>query len=225
VTGRTAEQKNSRAEDEKVIASLHHVPFSQHLLVCCSVGLLLRRTPLATPRPTRYPVRTMHLILFRHGIAEETGPDGSDDSRRLTPEGVQRTRQAAAGLTRVAKPPSVILTSPLVRARQTAQIVGEAFDLLPRELDELAHGPADAVIDRLRQRDEGVVLIVGHEPTLSRIIEQLCTGADHQSFVQMKKAGCACVQTQFDTPGTEGASKLLWLATAKMLRQIGDGQR
>jgi len=73
----------------------------------------------------------MQLLVFRHGIAEDDSAGGSDFSRQLTDEGVDRTRRAAAGLRKVAPSPQVILTSPKVRARQTADLAGEAFDRSP----------------------------------------------------------------------------------------------
>lgn len=154
----------------------------------------------------------MLVMFFRHGIAEAHGPDGSDATRRLTCSGAKKTREAAAGLARFAHVPEVILTSPLTRAVQTADIVGATFDLRPQIDDVLAYGPAEAVLQMLSQRSENTVMLIGHEPTLSQCVERICTrGAE--GFVQMKKAGCACVSYE---PGREG--RLLWLATPKMLR-------
>lgn len=154
----------------------------------------------------------MQVMFFRHGIAEPHGPDGSDAARRLTADGVRKTREAAAGLARFADVPEAILTSPLTRAMQTAEIVGHALDLRPQIADVLAYGPAEAVIEMLEGLALNTVMLVGHEPTFSECVERICTrGAE--GFVQMKKAGCACVS--YD-PGREG--RLLWLATPKMLR-------
>jgi len=69
----------------------------------------------------------MKLYIFRHGIAEDVGPDGTDDSRRLTREGVDKTRKAAAGIARLGAKPDVILTSPKVRAAQTADLAAEVL--------------------------------------------------------------------------------------------------
>ncbi|QNN24707.1 phosphohistidine phosphatase SixA [Planctomycetales bacterium ZRK34] len=152
--------------------------------------------------------------MFRHGIAEAHGPDGSDASRRLTSAGVKKTREAAAGLSRFAHVPEVILTSPLTRAVQTADILGATLDLRPQVEDVLAYGPAEAVIQMLSERSENTVMLVGHEPTFSQCVERVCTrGAE--GFVQMKKAGCACVS--YD-PGRQG--RLMWLASPKMLRAL-----
>ncbi len=162
----------------------------------------------------------MQLLIFRHGIAEPTGPDGTDASRRLTEEGVERTRRAAVGLASIADRPDVVLTSPLVRAVQTSEIVGRVFNRPPTVMQELAYGPARAVIERLKRREEQIVMIVGHEPTLSGIIRTLCGGRDEGSFVVMKKAGCALVDTPISDPEAIGESRLLWLTTSKVLRRL-----
>ena len=160
----------------------------------------------------------MQLLVFRHGIAEDRRPDSDDASRRLTDEGVSKTKEAARGLARIAPRPATLLSSPLVRAWQTAQIAGQVFEVEPRVLDSLAHGPPLAVARDVRARREDVVMIVGHEPTLSRLIALLCTGAGPMDCIQLKKAGCACVELDTDHP--ERPATLLWLATPKMLRDL-----
>lgn len=162
----------------------------------------------------------MQLLIFRHGIAEDVGPDGDDASRRLTDEGIEKTRKAAQGLAKVAPSPDVILTSPLTRAAQTAAILAEAFGGEPRVMKSLAHGPVGSIVQDLRRRREATVMVVGHEPLLSRLIESLCTGNHPIDFVQMKKAGCALVDTPINDSGVARGGKLLWLATPKMLRAM-----
>jgi len=155
----------------------------------------------------------MQLLLFRHGIAEAHGPDGSDTTRRLTDEGVRKTHQAAAGLSQFVEPPDVIYTSPLTRAQQTAQILGEVYGIVPQIVEVLAYGPAKAVIEALSDEDHQRVMLVGHEPTFSEIVERVCTASHAAGFVRMKNAGCACVEM------IDGdIAQLLWLATPKMLR-------
>ena len=156
----------------------------------------------------------MELLLFRHGIAADESPDGSDDARPLTDEGRDRTLAAAKGLAAIIDPPDVIFTSPKVRAEQTAAIVGKVMDRKPLEMKELAGSSIEAIISRLAKVKEPRVMIVGHEPTFSRLVETLCTGGKAEQFVQLKKAGCACVL--IDGP----FATLQWLATPKMLRGI-----
>jgi phosphohistidine phosphatase len=159
------------------------------------------------------------LILFRHGIAEDMSTDGTDAERRLTEEGLKKTRQAAEGLARFADKPDVILTSPLVRAVQTAQIAGEVFGRTPQTMDLLADCLPEEILAELLERPEGVVMIVGHEPTFSMIVERLCTEGELDDFVQVKKAGAASVDVSEIVAGA-GRGRLLWLATPKMLRAL-----
>jgi phosphohistidine phosphatase len=162
----------------------------------------------------------MQLLLFRHGIAEDHGPDGADASRRLTREGIEKTTEAARGLAKVADEPGAILTSPKVRAKQTADIIAEAFGERAEILDVLAGEDPDAILRALAKRDEERILIVGHEPTFSRLVESICTGQVRGS-VEMKKAGCACVELDLQRNGKVTHGRLEWLATPRMLRAMG----
>lgn len=164
----------------------------------------------------------MRLLVFRHGIAEDHSADGTDAARALTDQGVERTRAAARGLARIAEAPEVILSSPKVRARQTAREAAAAFGREVEVMDDLADGPPGAVLQALAARAEGSAMIVGHEPMLSELIEQVCTGGRRLGFVDMRKAGCACLDVSFD-PGGAVTGTLLWLATPKMLRAAGAG--
>ena len=165
----------------------------------------------------------MRLLVFRHGIAEEHAADGTDAARALTAEGVARTRAAARGLARFATPPDVILTSPKVRAAQTAQEAAAAFGRDVEMLDELASGPPGDVLRALAGRREEAVMIVGHEPMLSELVELVCTGGRRLGFVDIRKAGCACLDVALEPGGEAAAATLLWLATPKMLRAAERG--
>jgi phosphohistidine phosphatase len=160
----------------------------------------------------------MRLLVFRPGIAEEHAADGTDAARVLTAEGVARTRAVARGLATFATPPDVILTSPKVRAVQTAQEAGSAFNRAVSVLDELASGPPADVLRALARRGEETVMIVGHEPMLSELVELVCTGGRRFGFVDIRKAGCACLDVALEPDGQAATATLLWLATPKMLR-------
>src|SRR5690606_37161918 len=136
----------------------------------------------------------MHLFFFRYGIAADQGPDGTDASRPLSPVGIERTMLSAQGLARIVSRPQVILTSPKVRAMQTAALLAEVFDLTPQPIDVLAREDAAAVVRHLRTRKEDHVLVVGHEPTLSDVVERLLVRGRSGGFIQLKKAGCAYVE-------------------------------
>ena len=108
----------------------------------------------------------MRLLIIRHAIAVDPEAAGVDDAERpLTEEGAKKWRAAAQGLATILDPPGVLLTSPLLRARQTAEIAGQAWGGLdPRKTDALAGGSFDelsAVVDGYRDRE--LVAVVGHE--------------------------------------------------------------
>ena len=109
-----------------------------------------------------------------------------------------------------------------MRALQTAREAAAAFGREVEVMDELADGPPDAALAALAGRPEASVMIVGHEPMLSELVEQVCTGARRAGFVDMRKAGCAYLDVPFD-PGGPPAGTLLWLATPKILRAAGAG--
>jgi phosphohistidine phosphatase len=165
----------------------------------------------------------MRLLVFRHGIAEDRSSDGTDASRELTGHGVARTRAAARGLAAFADRPDVILSSPKTRALQTAREAAAAFGSEVEVLAELADGPPAEALRALAARTEGTVMIVGHEPMLSELVEQVCTGDRRRGFVDMRKAGCACLDVAFEPGGEATAATLLWLATPKMLRGVAPG--
>lgn len=165
----------------------------------------------------------MRLLVFRHGIAEEHAADGTDASRVLTSEGVERTRAAARGLHRIADPLDVVLTSPKLRALQTANEAGAAFTCAVEVLEALSDGPPDETLRALAARSERAVMIVGHEPMLSELVEQVCTGDRRLGFVDLRKAGCACLDVVLQSNGDVTSATLLWLATPKMLRALDRG--
>src|SRR5262245_42757615 len=112
----------------------------------------------------------MKLTIIRHAIAVPSGTEGiADDDRPLTKKGRRRFRAVARGLAGVCGPPDVLLTSPLPRAAETAEIAAEAWgDVTPTSEPILAHGRVEDIIAVLaRQAADHHVAIVGHEPTLS----------------------------------------------------------
>jgi phosphohistidine phosphatase len=161
------------------------------------------------------------LYVLRHAIAEEAGPDGDDAARQLTSRGRARMRRAALGIQRLKLGVDVLLTSPLVRARQTAELVAPVFDgLQPRELDALAAGvdPADTV-RALRPfvRHHGV-MIVGHEPGLSGVVSLLLTGSSDTLRLTLKKGGL--VALEMDALPPRGTATLHWILTPRQLRAM-----
>lgn len=149
----------------------------------------------------------MHLYLLRHGVAEErTAWRGDDDLRPLTPKGERGVERVAALLTNAGVAPAVIISSPLARAEMTARIVAESLGA-PVVTDELLAGPCLGrdLPGLLARVDGGDVMLVGHEPTMSVLLEDL-TGAR----TAFKKGACARVD--LDGPGA-AAGVLAWLVT------------
>jgi phosphohistidine phosphatase len=120
--------------------------------------------------------------LLRHGEAEDGSPD---EARRLTPKGEEQARAAGAALKALGVELELCLTSPRVRAEQTARLACEALDVEVSIDDRLSGGPIDAE-ELAAGLDE--VLLVGHDPDFSMAVHDL-TGAQ----VRMKKGGLAGV--------------------------------
>jgi phosphohistidine phosphatase len=116
----------------------------------------------------------MRVHLCRHAQA---APGEPDDLRELTPAGVEQARALAERLAALADPPVAVLTSPLVRARQTADAISEALGLTAEPRDELLPGATVASLRRALADVRGPVAVVGHQPDCSEIALAL-TGRD-----------------------------------------------
>jgi phosphohistidine phosphatase len=164
----------------------------------------------------------MELLIVRHAIACERDrhrwPD--DGKRPLSPAGVRRARKAATGLKAFSAAPDCLLTSPLVRARQTAQILTDVAGW-PRAEDasELAPDePALAVLRLLGRHRSKRVAIVGHQPALGALLIACLIGEGGALAIEMKKNAVACVS--FGGAPCAGGAALRWLATPRMLRRV-----
>jgi phosphohistidine phosphatase len=166
----------------------------------------------------------MQLLVIRHGIAEDRehwAHGGHPDAERpLTDEGRRRMRRAAQGLRQVVPRLDVLASSPLVRARQSAELLSKVYD--DQAVEELAQlSPEYAVDDLLpwlRHRGPGdVAAVIGHEPHLGFLIGWLLTGR-HESFVELKK-GAACL-LEFDDPPAAGDATLRWALAPAHLRGL-----
>jgi phosphohistidine phosphatase len=159
------------------------------------------------------------LLLVRHAAAVPTGTPGvRDDDRPLTPKGVAKFRVAAKGLARITGRPDVLLTSPLPRARETADIAAQAFKRIePTVEPALVHGTVDDILAALGTRPPGAtVALVGHEPTLSMVLARLLGAVDGERLA-FKKGGAALV----DLPdGPSGGGRLVWFLKPKVLRAL-----
>jgi phosphohistidine phosphatase len=167
----------------------------------------------------------MDLLVIRHAVAGDRDTFAKtgkrDELRPITEEGTRKMLRAAQGLRRIVDHVDYLATSPLVRARQTAQIVadelgisvGEKTDVLSPEAK-----PAQFAQWLESHRSREVVAIVGHEPHLSTLITWLVSGVE-ESRVELGKGG-ACLLTLDGRP-RKGCARLRWLLTPRQLREIG----
>lgn len=165
----------------------------------------------------------MILYLLRHGIAEDGAPGGDDRARRLTPRGQAKLRAAGAGLRGLGIELDALLTSPLVRARETAAIACEALGgtPAPEEVPALASGVAPVEMLRglrpyLRHEQ---VMIVGHEPGLSGLVALLLAGSPDGFTLALKKGGLVALELAGAPPRAE--AQLRYLLTPRQLRRLG----
>lgn len=159
------------------------------------------------------------LYLIRHGVAEERGDSWPDDAKRpLTDEGRERMRKAARGLVKMGIRFDVLVTSPFLRTRQTAEIVAAAYNEAPPivAIESLAPGGSiqSVMADLERQARRSRVAIVGHEPGIGELAARLA-GARYP--IEFKK-GAVCRIDVKTFPA--GPGRLRWFLTSRMLRSI-----
>lgn len=162
----------------------------------------------------------MELYIIRHGLAGERGTYTNDEQRPLTEEGHHRTRHVANRLHQLGIQFDLIQTSPLVRARQTAEILQSAG--LSQQLQESAAlkpgGEINTWLEWLQSwsnQADRTLAIVGHEPDLGEWAEQLIWGESHHSLV-VKKAGVIGLLLP-DRGSPIGQSQLFWLTPPRLL--------
>ena len=166
----------------------------------------------------------MKLLVIRHAAAEDkeewaqTGK--SDDERPLTSEGARYMVTAAKGLRKIVSEVDLIATSPLVRARQTADIVASELDVKRIEVTDVLvpDTPLSAFEEWLVSNDgRDTVAVVGHEPHLGILVTWLLTGVE-EPRVEMKK-GAACL-IEFETTPASGEGLLRWSIPPGPLRRL-----
>ena len=163
----------------------------------------------------------MNLYLMRHGIAVAADEPAvtRDNERPLTPKGVKRLRRAARGIRRLDVAFDGILTSPVLRARQTAEIVASAFDPRPSiiTIESLAPGGsyASLVADLEKHGRKTRIALVGHEPGIGELGARLI-GSRH-SFEFKKGAVC---RIDVDEIPPVGPGDLRWFLTPKVMTSI-----
>lgn len=160
----------------------------------------------------------MDLYLVRHAIAGERDPVRwpNDGERPLTKKGIRRFTRAAKGLVSLVPEVDVVLSSPYRRAWQTAEILEDAGWPAPRRLDELAQGEPGVLLRALQPyREFDKIVLVGHEPYLSRFITAVL---GHAPWQEMKKGGA--VRIQADHLSLTGGAELRWYLPPSVLRKL-----
>ncbi len=161
----------------------------------------------------------MEIYLVRHGDAEPADAPGvaCDADRALTPGGKKDLLKIISGLRKVVEPPDIILTSPLVRARETAEIVRSIFDLskstIQVENDLGAGASPNTIIQVARKTSKKRVFLVGHEPDFSHCVAWMASGQAGEGVV-MKKGGIARIDID------EKKSGLVWLLPPKVAKAL-----
>jgi phosphohistidine phosphatase len=172
-------------------------------------------------QPASKQMRPCELYLVRHGVAAERGDDWPDDATRpLTTTGVSRFREAVEGLVWFGVGIDEIYSSPLVRARQTADLLSSGLDDHPpvRTLDELApgHEPARVLAELAKRVKRRRVALVGHEPDFGELAAALL-GA--QRALPFRKGGVCRIDV--DRLGPSASGRLIWFLPPKILRKAG----
>ncbi len=165
----------------------------------------------------------MDLYIVRHGIAvdREDPKCPADPERYLTDEGKEKSRQVAKGVAEVAAIPDLMLTSPYLRAAQTAEIFAEILEYSKQKIrksDLLLPGaePLQLFRELSKDKDLSTVFVFGHAPHLDDLLAT-AIGTKHH-ITSLKKAGVAFVELKRLVPPS---GELVWLATPKLLRKAG----
>lgn len=159
-------------------------------------------------REKRILVR-MTIYFLRHGHADWPHWEGSDDDRPLTLEGQKEMRQIGDFLAKLELKPDAILSSPLPRARQTAEFAAKSLGLKVTIEESLAPGlDGRKLRDLLKARDVKKLMLVGHEPDFSSAIMTLTGGV-----VKLSKAGLARVDLHGGANG-----HLVWLVSPRFAK-------
>lgn len=164
----------------------------------------------------------MDIILVRHAIAGERDPRRWPDDRErpLTKDGIGKFERAATGLAKVAGSVDLVLSSPLRRAWQTAEILENVAGWpAPVECIELEpENSPEMVIERCNRDGADLIALVGHEPLLGELAATLMSGAGAPSQ-PLKKGGAVCLHA--DDEVSAGGMAVRWWLPPKVLRQLG----
>jgi phosphohistidine phosphatase len=165
----------------------------------------------------------MQLYIVRHGIAidREDAKCPSDAERYLTEEGIEKTEQIAQGVAAMGATADLFLSSPYVRALQTAEIFSSALEYPKQKIqrtDLLLPGGEPSMLFRELAKDKqsSAIFLFGHVPHLDDVIAT-ALGSKHH-ITSLKKGGVAFLELKRISPPS---AELVWLATPKLLRRAG----
>jgi phosphohistidine phosphatase len=159
------------------------------------------------------------VYFIRHGKAEDFGPSGADEDRRLTPDGKREVAAVAKHLRRLDEKISIVLSSPLRRAVETAEIFAEALGVKAEIVPELDPPvSAQKILNFVKRREEHRIVLVGHEPGFGQTIARWLEA--HAQALPMKKAAIA----RLDVPeeGEGGPIGLAWMAPPDLFLKSKD---
>lgn len=163
----------------------------------------------------------IELYLVRHAVAAERGPKYPDDGERpLTPAGSKRFAQSVPGLVELDVVIDLVVTSPLVRARETAMLLSAGLKPKPPVVESEALAPGgrpQAINEAIKTHAKKYrrIALVGHEPDLGELAARLL-GA--RGGVEFKKGGVCFIEMDGATP--TGPGTLHWMLTPKALRAL-----
>jgi phosphohistidine phosphatase len=167
----------------------------------------------------------MELFVIRHGIAEPLGKENefSDEQRKLTAEGRSRMRDVVKGLAKLGVELDLILTSPLVRAVETAEIVATSLGLTKKEIKQSANLAPGAPVEALFAEVKGYagvesIALIGHQPDLGALVSTIIHSDVGSLSIQLKKGGICCLNVPETVPALRG--DLVWLLTPRQLRLV-----
>lgn len=163
---------------------------------------------------------TLELYLIRHGVAAERGEEYPDDSKRpLTSEGIKKLQKSAQALDALDVGFDHIITSPLLRTKQTAEVLAECLKSKPSVSTSDALAPAGtpaAVIQELgKHMRKARIALVGHEPNIGELAARLI-GA--RVPIEFKKGGMCRIDFEVFPP--KGRGQLQWFLPPRMLRVV-----
>jgi phosphohistidine phosphatase len=162
----------------------------------------------------------LKLLVIRHARADAPRSDVPDGDRALTRDGAARFELSARGLARLVDAPAVLLTSPLLRARQTAALCAAAWRGPEATVEiALASGSVDAILDALaEQSHDASVALIGHEPTVSGLVTELLSARGETIPFGV---GTAALLEVSSLP--RRAAHLIWFLPAPVTEALGRG--